>query len=268
MNILVLSDLHLEWCKLSMVHQDRRIDDGADVVVLAGDIWEGVNGIRWAREMFVTKEVVYVTGNHEYYESNIEAMTEQQRAMARRMDVHFLQRDAVTIQGVRFLGTTLWTDFEIFGSDQRETLMREAGMGMNDFWEIRTSVGVERGVDAGIAQRRFSPVDALREHRLSTTWLAAELATGDPQRTVIVTHHAPHWESVELKYAADPLTGAYTSDLTRLMGRSRYWIHGHMHSASRYLVNGTEVVSNPRGQVYRDGSTENEAFNPAFVLEI
>ena len=112
------------------------------------------------------------------------------------------------------------------------------------------------------------PADSLREHQLNVQWLDAELAKGDPDKTVVVTHHAPHWNSVELKYAADMLSAAYVSDLTRLMGRNRYWIHGHMHSSIDYVVNGTRVVSNPRGQVYRDGSLENEAFNPAFVLEI
>ncbi len=268
MKMPVLSDLHLEWQKFRLVHNDRRIDDDVDVVVLAGDIAEGVDGIRWARESFVTKEIVYVAGNHEFYKHNIDSTSEQMQEVTRRMDVHLLQRDAVTLGGVRFLGTTLWTDFEVFGANNRDKCMHEAGMRMNDYWLIKTSKGFERAPSGGINQRLLMPADSLREHQLNVQWLDAELAKGDPDKTVVVTHHAPHWNSVELKYAADMLSAAYVSDLTRLMGRNRYWIHGHMHSSIDYVVNGTRVVSNPRGQVYRDGSLENEAFNPAFVLEI
>lgn len=74
MKILVLSDLHLEFGKLAPVHKDRRIDEGVDVVVLAGDIAEGVQGILWARETFVTKEIVYVAGNHEFYDNNVDSL--------------------------------------------------------------------------------------------------------------------------------------------------------------------------------------------------
>jgi Icc-related predicted phosphoesterase len=271
MKILVLSDLHLEWQEFMLVHNDRRIDDGVDVVVLAGDIAEGVDGIRWARESFLSKEIVYVPGNHEFYKHNIDAPSEHMKEVAQRMGVHLLQRDCVAIGGVRFLGSTMWTDFEIFGVDYRDKCMHEAGMALEDYWRIKTSQGFKpnaRRLLGGIRQRLFTPADSLREHQLNTAWLSAELATGDPDKTVVVTHHAPHWNSVELKYAADLLTAAYVSDLTRLMGRSRYWIHGHMHSQSDYLVNGTRVVANPRGRIYRDWSQENPAFNPALVLEI
>lgn len=269
MKILVLSDLHLEWQKFRLVHNDRRIDDCVDVVVLAGDISEGVQGIRWARECFVTKEIVYVPGNHEFYGHNIDATSEHMKEVAKRMGVHLLQRDSVTIGGVRFLGSTMWTDFEVFGEDNRAKCMHEAGMALDDYWRIKTSQGLkQRNAFGVIRQRLLMPADSLREHQLNVQWLDAELASGDPDKTVVVTHHAPHWNSVELKYAADMLSAAYVSDLTRLMGRSRYWIHGHMHSSSDYQVNGTRVVANPCGRMYRDGSLENESFNPAFVLEI
>ena len=64
------------------------------------------------------------------------------------------------------------------------------------------------------------------------------------------------------------VTGAFASDLTRLMGRSRLWIHGHMHNASDYEVNGTRVVANPRGYVLIDDSNENPQFKPDLVIEV
>jgi Icc-related predicted phosphoesterase len=268
MKLLVLSDLHLNFGNISPIHKGRRIDSEVDTVVLAGDIAEGVDGVRWARETFVTKEIVYVAGNHEFYDYNMDFLTDRLREVARRMEVHFLDRDAVTINGVRFLGATLWTDFAFFGVHAQETSMQEASKYMKDFRCIKTSRGFSRADDSHIAQRIFTPADARHEHDQSVNWLAAKLATGDSQRTVVVSHHAPHRNSVETRFADDPLTCAFASDLTALLGKSRYWIHGHMHSSSRYNVNGTEVVTNPRGYMRRDGSTENASFQPDLVLEV
>ena len=44
MKLLVLSDLHLEFSDMQKPAAE------ADVVVLAGDIWQGDRGIYWARE--------------------------------------------------------------------------------------------------------------------------------------------------------------------------------------------------------------------------
>lgn len=64
MKLLLLSDLHLDHQPFSAVGSDGcRWDDGADAVVLAGDIDEGLKGLRWARQAFPGKSIVYVAGN-------------------------------------------------------------------------------------------------------------------------------------------------------------------------------------------------------------
>ena len=126
MKALILSDLHLEFGRMSPVHDGERIDEGVDVVVLAGDIAEGVQGIRWARETFIMKEIVYVAGNHEYYDRHWETLQKDIRSTATRMGVHFLDQDSVELFGVRFLGATLWTDFNFFGEEKKSTAMFEA----------------------------------------------------------------------------------------------------------------------------------------------
>lgn len=268
MKALVLSDLHLDFAKFSPIHEGRRIDEDVDVVLLAGDITEGVQGIRWARETFTTKEIVYVAGNHEFYDNNITELPTYLREVAQRMGVHYLERNAVDIAGVRFLGTTLWSDFEFFGADRQDESMQEAVRYMNDFRCIHTSDGFEREQSGSIRQRLFTPTDARAEFDVNVAWLEGELASGDPAKTVVVTHHAPHSYSVEPRYINDLVTGAYASDLTRPMGRSKYWIHGHMHSSSRYHVNGTDVIANPRGYSRWDGSNENPFFEPNLIIEI
>lgn len=124
MRALVLSDLHLEFDRFDVVHNGRRVDDGADVVILAGDIASGINGIGWARTAFPDKEIVYVSGNHEFYGGTYERLIEDLRGEAEEKGVHFLERDRVEISGFTFLGATLWTDFNL--AEQQEFSMEEA----------------------------------------------------------------------------------------------------------------------------------------------
>lgn len=209
MKLLVLSDLHLEFGRLSTVIDGRGIEEGADVVVLAGDIAEGERGIRWARETSISNEIIYVAGNHEFYSHGFEALIDRMREVARQMDVHFLERDEVTISGVRFLGTTLWTNFELYGS--QAVAMHFGGKRMNDFQYIKTFRGFARQADGGIALRNFKPEDARHEHDLSVARLNAELANGDPARTVVVTHHAPSRQSLHPRFDGDDLSPCYIS---------------------------------------------------------
>lgn len=257
MKILVLSDLHLESAKFS-----PSVDAEVDVVVLAGDIAPGLHGLRWARETFSRQEIVYVAGNHEFYDHQLEELGLRLQEAAKDLGVHLLERSATEIDGVRFLGTTLWTDFELFGSAKSEESMSTASLYVEDFNCIVTSRG------APTQPRKFTPSDAKREFDLSAAWLGSELACVDPRRSIVVTHHAPHRLSVDPRFSNDLLSCSFASDLTKLLGRSKFWIHGHMHNSSRYKVSGTEVVSNPRGYRLKDGAMENSAFDPGLVIEL
>jgi Icc-related predicted phosphoesterase len=275
MRALVLSDLHLEFHGFETVHNGRRIDDGADVVVLAGDIAAGNDGIGWARRAFPGKEIVYVVGNHEFYGAVYELRMDDLRAAAEIEGVHFLERDRATISGITFLGATLWTDFKLF--DELELSMEEAYYGLNDFGAIKTHLprGDEEAYQIGVypgqstsRSRNFLPIDSAKIHGATIEWLSAELSTTDPERTIVVTHHAPHRRSVHPRFQADGLTPAFASNLEPLMGKSRYWVHGHMHDSRRYQVNGTEVVLNPRGYPLFSGGFENKHFDPTLQIEI
>ncbi len=61
MKIQILSDLHLEFENFNFYNTD------ADVVVLAGDVHLGMNGVLWAKKAIQNQPVIYVLGNHEYY---------------------------------------------------------------------------------------------------------------------------------------------------------------------------------------------------------
>lgn len=261
--LLVLSDLHIEFAPFE---PDRAAVAAADVVVLAGDIHNGVAAAAWARAAFGDKPIVYVAGNHEFYGEKWFGHVQALHEASREHGIHFLENEAVDIGGLRFLGCSLWTDFEFFGADRKHDCMREAQRQLNDYRLIK----VEKTPEISLAQsRRLQPAHTVLRFRRSVQWLEQCLAGADPSRTVVVTHHAPHRGSVAPHFAEDPVTAAFGSDLTRLMGKASLWIHGHMHDSSDYTVDGTRVVCNPLGYPIRTGRQfENDSFAPGLIVDV
>lgn len=242
MKILVLSDLHLELQRFEAAQAE------VDVIVLAGDIHKSNLGIYWARETWPNKPIVYVTGNHEFYNHDRITVLESLRSAAKEQDVHFLENDEVFIDGVRFLGCTLWTDFHLFGTEKQQVCKDIANQRMCDFSMINES---------GI---RFTPEDSIKLNLVSKNWLANKLLNESVEgSTVVVTHHCPSWASVAPKYRSDHLSACFASRLESLMGKSDLWIHGHTHESFEYELNGTRVICNPRGYVLH-GVIENPNF--------
>jgi len=199
--IRALSDLHIEFFDF------EPLDVEADVVVLAGDIFTEHQGLAWARRVFSRTRIIYVLGNHEFYDARYETVLETSRQEAARLGIDLLECNAVVIDGVRFLGTTLWTDFEI---DEPSPGMPSfalwyANQNMADFRLIRY-----RG--------EFLTPDATREfHRESRRWLSARLAEPFDGKTVVVTHHLPHRRSIHKRFDRDPLNPAFASHLPDLV---------------------------------------------------
>jgi predicted phosphodiesterase len=249
--IRVHSDLHLEF-------QDwipPRVP--ADVVVLAGDIHVGVEGLPWARRHFADSHIIYVPGNHEYYGGEVEVTLEQLRRVAAAKGIALLDGDRLVIDGVRFLGATLWTDFALYGSDP-EAIVRaqtDARRGMADYRRIHRS-----------GTGRLEPDDTRRIFQRQSAWLAQQLAQPFDGPTVVITHHLPHARSVHARYAGDRLNPSFASDLSALVRDPvRLWIHGHTHESIDYRIDDTRVVCNPRGYLPQD---PNIAFDPELVVSV
>ncbi|MBI5890191.1 MAG: metallophosphoesterase family protein [Nitrosomonadales bacterium] len=250
MRIHVLSDLHLEIAS----YQPQPVE--CDVVVLAGDIGNQVQGIAWGRSIWPAKEILYVPGNHEFYRRERTETLQQMRARAGELGVHLLDNDEVVIAGVRFLGSTLWTDFNLFGEELKKSAMAEGKKYLNDFRLIR-----ER-------DRVFSPARSAQLHKTSRKWLAAKLQQPFPGQTVVVTHHLPSMQSVAARYKPVLTSACFASNLDELLGASALWIHGHTHDSFDYVLRGTRVVCNPRGYCRNPDKSENREFKPALVVEV
>lgn len=251
--ILLLSDLHLEFAPV--VPPDLT---DIDVVVLAGDIGVGAAGVLWALDVLRAVPVVYVLGNHEYYGQSFARLALDLREFATGTNVHVLERQAVTIAGVRFLGCTLWTDLALFGHPKLlEPLVGEA---MSDYEVIQAGV---RG------QRKLTTSDTLGNHRRSRKWLERELYRSVGTPTVVVTHHAPSLRSIAEKDRDDLLCCGYASALDEFVERTRpaLWLHGHVHESADYRIGATRVAVNARGYPVTYGRS-NPEFDLGWVIEL
>lgn len=239
----ILSDLHLSRGPLATPEND------ADAVVLAGDIARPEEAVAWASR--ILKPVLYVPGNHEFYGGNIAGTVAWLKARCAGTRIHVLDNDQIVLGGVRFLGTTLWTDFMLFGAGELCTAaMQEATRFMRDFTTIR----------AGDAL--FTPADSAALFRRDAAWLERKLSQPYDGPTVVITHHAPSRNSIHPRFAGSLLNACFVSDADRLLdaSRVRLWVHGHTHDSFDYVVNGTQVLCNPRGYA-KDGVNENPLFD-------
>ena len=227
------------------------------MIILAGDIHNADRGLYWARTVWPKHDILYVAGNHEYYGKRRGDVMSMLRLASEKSGVRLLDNDELVIQGVRFLGATLWTDFGLFGWENQAQCMAEAALALNDF----------RGIREGDAL--FSPGDALRLHQESRAWLGDRLAEPFDGKTVVVTHHAPSRGSLADRFEDDPVSACFVSEADSLVHEADLWIHGHTHDSFDYQIGDCRVVCNPRGYQWHDrGSPENLDFIDDLIIEV
>jgi predicted phosphodiesterase len=255
MKIQILSDLHLEM----LYERDREVVEqtDADIVVLAGDIHHGPEATEWAAAQadLLDKQILLIAGNHEFYGKEISSTLALMRQKCEGTRVHFLEKDTVVINDVRFLGCMLWTDYQATKT-KAESMQAAADM-MNDHRLIR------------LDHQTFTPADALRLHEESVAWLAKELQKPFDGKTAVITHHGPSPKCQSEIYPLSNISAAFWSDLEHLMGGVDLWVYGHTHSNLDSMVGSTRVVSNQCG--YRrsvDDKPEVPDFDPRFLITI
>lgn len=266
MKIQLLSDLHLE-------RQPDFVPEpapGADVLVLAGDIGSYQHGSLLDDADFglgrfsprlrpgAWKTVLYVPGNHEYDALDFDDTHVRLRDTCERLGIVWLEREVLLLDGVRFLGTTLWTDFEALVEPegaaplarrikQRDKAYRAANFYLRRYTTLRNGVPL-------LAQD-------LRELGLACQqWLRAELERPCDGPTVVVTHFAPSLRSADPRYGLVPGTAGFCNALDDLLPAAQWWLHGHLHCPNDYLASGTangvawqcRVVANPLGYAMKD----------------
>ena len=281
MNIQLMSDLHLE------VHPQFVPEPApdADLLVLAGDIGSYQNDSQVAGDNFGLERfsplpqwggwptpVVFVPGNHEYDMQDFDAAHDRLRRTCDRLGLLWLERETLVLDGVRFVGTTLWSNFDALADHEqctdltRRLRLRQKAFRAANFYLAKT--GTTRAGTPWLAE-------PMREQALACmAWLEDALARPFDGATVAITHFAPSLRSADPRYGLAPGTAGFCNALDHLLPRATLWLHGHLHAPSDYTVQGQQadgtpwqcrVVANPLGYARKN---EQAFFRPQCCITL
>lgn len=282
MHCNVISDLHLDFADLTL--------PGGDVLIISGDAFEAK---RFKKDMYNPeyvaqpheraehradryyrfmeeeaskkyRKVIYVMGNHEHYGFYFHKTYDHIKSQLPD-NVHLLEKESLVLDGVLFLGATLWTDLNKVDN----LTVYHVKDRMNDYRQI-TMFNEAKSV-----YHKLSPEKTVTEHRQTLQYFKIMLeenrraeARGMP--VVVCTHHAPSPMSTHPYFVHDTImNGAYSSDLSEFIldnPEIKFWTHGHTHHPFRYKIGECEVICNPRG--YAGHEQRADEFDPTVGFDI
>ena len=274
MKIQLLSDLHLE----AHPHWRAKPAAGADVLVLAGDIGSYQSGSLLQGEYFGLEQfsplrgwptpVLFVPGNHEYDGFDFDTAHARLQAVCAELGITWLEREVLHARQtdsrgkpVRFIGTTLWTDFDALVADsdpttvalkKRDKAYRAANYYLRKF-------ATSRNAEPFLAEPLRAQALACQD------WLRSQLATPFDGSTVVVTHFAPSLLSADPRYGLTPGTAGFCNGLDALLPQAQLWLHGHLHAPSDYVSQGCRVLANPLGYARKN---EQDHFQEAHCIAL
>jgi hypothetical protein len=269
-----MSDLHLD------ISNQNPVLPGGDILILAGDTCEA----RFHRKTFLNsvdpdhfisrinrfvidecskkyEHVIMIAGNHESYNSTIDAA---HWAMVDETpdNFHILENGKFEVGGIMFLGATLWTDC----NRQDPLTLRGLSTMLNDFSVIYTVIDKKYS--------RLTPQDTVLRHLNSLKYFRRVLAhpANSSKPVIMITHHAPSALSVPDQLVEQVvMSGGYYSRLDDFIldhPQIKYWIHGHIHTATSYMVGDyTRVLANPRGYQNRKYA-QDTGWDPNAFIEL
>lgn len=273
MNIQLLSDLHLE----THPHFTPEVAPSADVLILAGDIGSYQSGSMLLGQQeqdfglarFSPRKdlgawpvpVLFVPGNHEYDGMPFEEAHEKLQATCKRLGIIFLHQRVEIIGNVRFIGCTLWSDFEALvptsGPLTQQLKAREKAERAANFYLKKTGTTFQGAPYLSDAVRAQAQSDQ--------AWLTNALSEPFEGPTVVITHFAPSLLSADPRYGLTPGTAGFCNALDHLLPQATLWLHGHLHCAQDYLSQGCRVVANPLGYARKN---EQLAFDPQKIVRV
>jgi hypothetical protein len=241
--LILMDDIHLEGrpddmrkdfaSKINDRINKVKADNNIPILIAAGDIGEGIMGVDWLRQF--KAEIVYVTGNHEYWNHDlfeVDKEIENYIKINSLSNIHFLSNSSKVINGVRFVGGTLWTSLGNFYPwiDKNNIIKYFSAMGdfknitakewytvnnINRLKNFMLSNGVEElRFKTLIDNKLYNPLIEMEEHNKSVEYFINELSNKFNGPTVLVSHHMPAYESwlKKLKVPLEYMQGEWVNN--------------------------------------------------------
>lgn len=239
-----MSDVHLEFLHERTALLESLLAVEADVMLIAGD-FTNQDHLTAIKEMASLrkngKRIVQIKGNHEYYQgtgapASASQSDRRMREVCDSNEVVLLDNRMCEIDGVRFLGTTLW--YPPYPAEALLTSLNDPRM---------------------IAQ---FPIWRAEQNQQAVAFLKENLRAGD----VLMTHH-PSVLTREMCGEPQGLPletlGTDLSDLI-FERQPAYIFFGHIHFSLNLSLGQTKICSNPRGYPFQI----NPDFDPALVFSL
>lgn len=245
MKVQLISDLHLGHDFNHLYKFDIPKNSKEVILVIAGDLTHGNEDLDASVKViaYILKEysknyknVIYVFGNHEYYfvKKNINVVfgIKLKTALNKLGNVFFLDRDILTLEGHKFLGTTLW--FSYHQDNNKYSYL------LNDYNYIE-----------------YFSQWVYKENEKNITWLKNNLREND----IVITHHMPSPACVDRKYFGSNLNRFFVCNMEDVIleKKPKVWFFGHTHESYEGYIGKTHLFCNPYGYDHEQ--------NPNFLKE-
>lgn len=257
--IYPVSDLHFRSADDARDWIRFEVPEEADIIAIAGDIANGSKqGVRYVKALLkvlteIRPKVVVVAclGNHDHWgDISMHAAYRQWEYVEHSYpNFRFLKVGRVCdVKGVRFIGTTLWTDMK---------LVDDFYGAMNIYhcsWPDYLNVGYEAHI---VGFPAYDFVEQFHK-QLGFIYKAVDAAKEDQVPFYVMTHHLPDPASLDERYNGSDYNPFYASKgiLDTLAVESGIWHHGHTHAAKDYNKYNWRVICNPRGYLQERYSCE------------
>jgi len=254
MKFFYCSDLHLEYESTTNIKLIFSNEHKQDFLLLAGDICQLSNEtlkdiyidfLSYCSKLF--KEVIIITGNHEYYGSVIEETNLWiQNVIQKSFDnVHFLNQTGFNISpDVRIIGATLWSS------------VRQKSISIADYSQIKGFT-----VDTG---------NQLHDENKNFILNEIKESQEKKQKLIVMTHHLPSFDLIAEEYKHYRTINEYfATNLSpdEFFEYPKYWIFGHSHVISKKTqINKTIFCTNTFGYPNESKIQNSFSLNSYFEL--
>jgi predicted phosphodiesterase len=248
--IFGISDIHTEFYKedeIQGLFESLKIPP-VDYLILAGDIGNPTTAyFQYFRFLelckSINKNIFLISGNHEYYESNynMEDIENKIRKMCIEIGITFLQNESILHNGIRFIGSTLWSLVE-------KQAFKDIG---DSYYKVFRS-------HIEYSEKFIDSLKFLRKTLLESK-----------EPCIVITHHVPTEKVIHTRYRGDNLSSAFYTDIVYSLNlkKCRYWFCGHTHETAKLrLSSGAFIIVNPVG--YRDERRTTKTFTEPEILKL
>jgi len=243
MKIAFVSDTHFEFDNTRILSVIEQIEPDTDVLILAGDIHvfeHTIPCLEYISNELPDIHIIYVTGNHEFYDARIaEVELSFKVAFEKHPRIHYLEKSTFEMNGVVFLGTTLWTGFDGYPHYEQSLSEENAMRGVSDFMYIYDGTG------------RFQSHHCKNRFKENCEWLSnvLEMNNNEDKTSIVVTHFPPSPSLFHGQIPISSLSNYFNADCRDIINQfqPKYWIYGHNHWSDVQKLGQTTLISNQLG---------------------